>query len=184
MERKNPWKTLDSKVVYQNPWITVREHQVIRPDGKPGIYGVVEARIATGVVALTPKQEIYLVGQFRYATNEYSWEIIEGGTDRDETPLSAAVRELQEEAGLIAQKWSPLGGEIHLTNCHSSEIGQLYLAEDLSTTDTNPDGTELLELRKIPFAQAVQMVDAGEIKDAMSIIGINRTAELLHRRDG
>ncbi len=128
MNRANPWKTLQSKVTYQNAWITVREHDVIRPDGKPGIYGVVETRIATGVVALTDSHEIYLVGQYRYPTNEYSWEIIEGGSDPQETALDAAKRELKEEAGLMAASWEPLGSEIHLSNCHSSEVGFLFTA--------------------------------------------------------
>lgn len=179
MSRKSPWKTLSSKVVYKNPWITVREDSVIRPDGQPGIYGVVETRIATGVVAITPENEVYLVGQFRYTTNEYSWEIIEGGTDADESPLEAAKRELEEEAGLLAEKWHPLGGEVHLTNCHSSEIGLLYLAQHLAHTAKKPDGTELLETKKVPLADCLQMIASGEIKDAMSIIGITRAAEAL-----
>jgi 8-oxo-dGTP pyrophosphatase MutT (NUDIX family) len=179
MKTTNPWKTLGSRIVYQNPWITVREDQVIRPDGKEGIYGVVETRIATGIVALDHQTNIYLVGQYRYATNEYSWEIIEGGSDDQEGPLQAAKRELREEAGLLAQTWSQLGAEVHLTNCHSSEVGVLYLARDLTETKNEPEGTELLEVKKIPFAECLRMVNAGEIKDAMSIIGIVRAAQVL-----
>jgi len=103
---QNPWQTKSSRLVYENAWIRVREDQVTCPDGQPGIYGVVETRIATGVIALTPQHEIYLVGQFRYPTGEYSWEIIEGGTEDGEEPLAAAKRELQEEAGLVARTWS------------------------------------------------------------------------------
>ena len=133
MSRENPWKRLSSRVVYQNAWITVREDQVIRPDGKPGIYGVVETRIAAGVAAITENRELYLVGQFRYPTNEYSWEIIEGGTDGGESALSGAQRELKEEAGITAAHWEQLGGEIHLTNCHSSEIGVLFATPPVLT---------------------------------------------------
>ena len=110
MRTENPWKTLESRLVYSNPWISVREDQVIRPDGQNGIYSVVETRIATGVVALTPERDVYLVGQYRYPTEMYSWEIIQGGADEDEEPLAACKRELQEEAGLIAKDWTPLGG--------------------------------------------------------------------------
>ncbi|MDC0358298.1 NUDIX hydrolase [Oligoflexia bacterium] len=178
MSNENPWKTVGSKVVYENQWITVREDQVIRPDGAAGIYGVVETRIATGVVALSEDNQIYLVGQYRYPIETYSWEIVEGGAE-SETPLEAAQRELQEEAGLLAAKWTQLGEEVHLSNCVSAEVGVLFLAKELSTVAPNPDGTEVLALRKVPFSEAVAMVDNGEITDAMSIIGILRAEKLL-----
>src|SRR5437868_652855 len=116
MSEVSPWKCLSSRTVYTNDWIKVREDQVIRPDGKPGIYGVVETRIATGVLALTPDLQVYLVGQYRYPMDEYSWEIIEGGSDDgDDGALLTAQRELQEEAGLVAEHWEPLGHELHLS---------------------------------------------------------------------
>lgn len=171
---KNPWKTLDSKVVYENPWIRVREDAVVRPDGKPGIYGVVETRLATGVIALTPENEVYLVGQYRYPMDSYSWEIIEGGSDDDESALDAAKRELREEAGLEASHWETLGPEIHLSNCHSNERGYLFLATGLTEVESSPDGTEELVIRKVPLAEALAMVDSGEIADAMSIMALLR----------
>ena len=172
----NPWKTLKSRVVYRNAWITVREDDVIRPDGLEGIYGVVETRLATGVIAMTPEEEIYLVGQYRYPLHSYSWEIIEGGSDPGETPLAAAKRELREEAGIEAAHWEPLGGEIHLSNCYSSERAYLYLATDLRRVASAPEGTEVLEIRKVPFADALSLVYEGVIKDAMSIMAIMRLA--------
>lgn len=150
----------------------MREDQVIRPDGNPGIYGVVQTRIATGVVALTETDDIYLVGQYRYATEMYSWEIIEGGADPGEAPLAAAKRELAEEAGLEAADWSQLGGELHLSNCHSSEIGFLYIARGLRQVPSSPEGTEVLKIKKAPFAEALADVENGKIVDGMSIIGI------------
>ncbi len=177
MKHRNPWTTLSSRTVYENPWIRVREDQVLRPDGKEGIYSVVETRIATGVIALDSAQNIYLVGQFRYATGVYSWEIIEGGTDNGETPLDAAKRELREEAGLVADSWQQLGPEVHLTNCHSAERGFFFLAQGLSQTQPDPDGTEVLEVKRVPFSECLAMVDAGEIHDAMTIIGVLRAAK-------
>lgn len=168
----NPWKTLSSRAIYSNPWISVREDQVIRPDGQPGIYGVVETRIAAGVLALTPEDELYLVGQYRYTMDAYSWEIIEGGTDPGEGPLEAAKRELQEEAGLAAEHWEALGGEIHVSNCHSSERGYVFIARGLSQVASCPDATEELQLRKVPFEEALRMVQQGEITDAIAMIGI------------
>jgi 8-oxo-dGTP pyrophosphatase MutT (NUDIX family) len=174
MSTKNPWQTVSSTVTYQNPWFRVREDQVIRPDGKPGIYGVVETRIATGVAALTPENELYLVGQYRYPTEEYSWEIIEGGADPGELPIEAAKRELREEAGLVAAEVIPLGSEIHLSNCITAERAYLFVARGLSSVPAAPDGTEVLSVRKVPFVEAVRMVESGEIKDGMTIIAILR----------
>lgn len=179
MSTENPWKRIESRTVYTNPWLSLREDQVIRPDGKPGIYTVIETRIATGVVALTPDEEIYLIGQYRYPTEEYSWEIVEGGSDDGEEPLETAKRELREEAGLVAEQWAPLGGEIHLSNCISSEVGRLYIARDLTEVAPEPDETEILQVKKVPFTKALEMVDAGEIKDAKSILGILRAARNL-----
>lgn len=178
MGRANPWRRVASRVVYENPWIRVREDEVIRPDGAPGIYGVVETRLATGVLALTPADEVYLVGQYRYALDIYSWEIVEGGADPGERALEACKRELREEAGLIAAHWAPLGGEIHLTNCHSSERAYLYVATGLRHVGAAPEGTEELEVRKVPFAEALAMVDRGEIQDAVSIMAILRLDRL------
>lgn len=169
---RNPWQRLSSRQIYSNPWITVREDSVLLPNGSPGIYGVVQTRIATGVVALTEKNEVYLVGQHRYPTDHYSWEIIEGGAERGEDPFLAAQRELREEAGLVAEYWEPLGGEFHLSNCISDEIGFLYLAKGLSVVAAEPDATEELVVEKVPFAQALAMVQSGEIKDAFSVIAL------------
>ncbi len=169
---RNPWKTLSSEVKYKNLWISVREDQVIRPDGKPGIYGVVDCRVATGVLALTDDDELYLVGQYRYPLHCYSWEIIEGGAEPDEDPMEACKRELREEAGLEAAHWKALGHEIHLSNCHSSERGFLYVARGLTHVGAEPEGTEELQVKKVSWAEAVAMVRRGEITDAFSIMGI------------
>src|ERR687890_1606450 len=114
-ENKNPWRKISSREVYENPWIRVREDEVLRPDGEPGIYGVVHFKnVAVGVLAVEG-DELYLVGQYRYTLDRYSWEIPEGGCPEGEEPLDAARRELEEETGLRARCWEKLG-EAHLSN--------------------------------------------------------------------
>ncbi len=175
----NPWKTVGTRLVYQNEWISVREDSVLRPDGSPGIYGVVDTRIATGVIALTTKQEVYLIGQWRYPLERYSWEIVEGGTDEGELPLDAIKRELKEEAGLVAKEWQQLGGEVHLSNCFSSERALLYVASDLQKVPSEPDATEVLQVKKVPLSECLAMIDSGEITDAMSVIGLLRLQQCM-----
>jgi len=150
----------------------VREDTVVRPDGKPGIYGLVEKGIATGVVALSADMEVYLVGQYRYTTSSYSWEIVEGGAEEGESPIEAAKRELYEEVGLRANKWSALGGCIHLTNCISSEEARIFLAQDLTQGQPHPEATEILEVRRVPLTEAYRMIDQHEITDAVSILAL------------
>jgi len=181
MSSENPWKRLSTRSIYENPWIKVREDQVISPRGNPGIYGVVETRVATGVVALTDDQRITLIGQYRYPVEEYSWEIPEGGCEPGEEPLVAAQRELQEEAGITALRWEQLGGEVHVSNCFSSERGVLFLAQDLSSGVSEPDPTELLQVQTVTLREALALVDRGEIKDSLSIIAIYR---IVRRLDG
>lgn len=176
----NPWKKLSSRYVYTNPWIKVREDQVITPSGEEGIYGVVETKLAVGVVALTEDDQLYLVGQYRYPHDQYSWEIIEGGGEEGEDPLETAKRELREEAGLLAENWIQLGADFHISNCFSSETGIIYLARDLTETDAEPDDTEVLEVKKLPMTEALDLAHSGEIKDSITLIALQRLERWLN----
>jgi len=180
----NPWTTQSSRLVYETPWLRVIEDKVVRPDGADGIYSYIETRVAVAAVALTPANEVYLVGQYRYPTQHYSWEIIEGGAEPGEAPLACIQRELREEAGLRAGEWTPLGGEIHFSNCISAERGYIFIAEELEETEAAPDGTEVLEVRTVPLEDALDMVSSGEIQDAFSIIGLLRAQRHVMERIG
>ena len=171
--QENPWRTVSTREIYDNAWISVRENQVIAPDGAPGIYGVVSMKNrAVGVVPLHADGTVTLVGQFRYPTDVYSWEIPEGGCPPDEAPLECARRELREETGLTAGKLTALGGEIHLSNSVCDERGHLFLATDLEQGAAMPEGTEQLQIKRVPLAEAVAMAMAGEINDGLSVLGL------------
>mgnify|MGYP002777084061 CR=1 FL=1 len=173
MSQNNPWKTHSSREIYENAWIQVREDAVTRPDGKPGIYGVVSMKNrAVGVVPLHADGTVTLVGQFRYTLDEYSWEIPEGGCAPEESLFEAARRELLEETGLIAGKIEPLGGEIHLSNSVTDERGQLFLATELTQGEAAPEGTEKIETRRVSLEKAVEMALRGEINDSLSVLGL------------
>lgn len=178
---KNPWTTLTTKPQYENPWIQVIEHDVLKPNGSPGIYGVVRFKnLAIGVIPIHADGTTVLVGQYRYPLEAYSWEIPEGGGSRAVDPLESAKRELIEEAGLSAAKWLRFL-ELHLSNSVSDEQAINYLAWDLTEGVAQPDDTEQLAMRRVPFAEAVRMAMAGEITDAMAVAGLIKAQLLLDR---
>lgn len=178
-EIKNPWTTLSSELKYDNRWINVTEYQVINPGGGRGIYGKVHFKNkAIGIVPLDDDMNTWLVGQFRYALNEWSWEIPEGGGHFDQQPLDAAKRELQEETGLTASRWSQIL-RLHTSNSVTDEEGFIFLAEGLSEGNNHLEETEAdLKVWKLPLAEALQMVLDGKITDSISVIGILTTARI------
>lgn len=172
MTEQNPWTILESKKIYQNPWISLTEHQVLNPAGGKGIYGEVHfENYAIGIIAIDKDDQICLVGQYRFPLKQYSWELPEGGGPLDGNPLDSAKRELLEETGLVAKEWTEVL-RMHLSNSVSDELGILYLAKDFEQFDAQPEETEQLEIKKIPFEEAYQMVMKGEITDSLSVAGI------------
>ncbi len=176
---KNPWKKIREKFIYENPWIRLDEHEVINPAGGRGIYGKISFKNkAIGIIPLDDKTNTWLVGQFRYTLNEYSWEIPMGGGPLNEDPLESAQRELREETGLIAEKWTRIL-RIHTSNSVTDEEGFVYLAQDLTQGETNFDETEKLVIRKLPAQEAFNMVMEGKITDSLSVAGLLKLRVLL-----
>lgn len=171
-ENHNPWKTLSTEVRYDNPWIQIRHSEVINPSGNPGIYGLVHFKnLAIGIIPLDQDNNTWIVGQYRYAIDRYSWEIPEGGGKLDKDPLESAKRELLEECGIEANSWSLLM-EMHLSNSATNEHSLVYVARDLSFTQAQPEDTEELGLRKLPFEELYQMVMNGIITDAITVAAV------------
>jgi 8-oxo-dGTP pyrophosphatase MutT (NUDIX family) len=174
----NPWKVTGEKQVYDNPWISLTQYDVITPAGKPGIYGKVHFRNkAVGILPLDEAGNTWLVGQYRFVLDTYSWEIPEGGCPEGTDMLEGAKRELLEETGLKAGHWEPLLG-MHLSNSVSDEWAEVFVARGLTQHEAEPEDTEQLQVRKLPFEEAYAMVERGEITDSISVAAIMK-AKLL-----
>lgn len=180
-EIENPWKVTGTKAIYNNPWISVTEFDIVNPGGGEGIYGKVHFKnAAIGVIALDDDMNTYLVGQYRFVLGAYSWEIPEGGCpEGQESYLEAAKRELSEEAGLTAESWTELF-RCHLSNSVSDEYGIIFLARNLKQGIAAPEETEQdLRSKKVPFSEVVAMVNDGRITDAISIMAIQKVQLML-----
>ncbi len=176
---QNPWKIISEQEMYENPWIKLTEYKVINPGGGKGIYGKVHFKnTAVGVMVLDEQLNTYLVGQYRFTLNAYSWEIPEGGGLQGTDPLESGKRELLEETGLIAQEWEPLL-TMHLSNSVSDELAMVYLARKLTQHQPCPEETEQLRIKKIPFSDAVEMVEKEFVTDSMSVAAIYKVQLLL-----
>ncbi len=178
-ENKNSWITRSSEEKYDNPWINLTEYQIINPAGKPGIYGKVHFKNkAIGIVPLDNNMNTWLVGQHRYVLNEWSWEIPEGGGPLSVSILESAKRELKEETGLIAHRWTQIL-RAHLSNSVSDEEGFIFLAESLEEGAKEPEDTEAdMKVWKLPFKEALKMVLDGHITDSLSVMGILKVGRM------
>lgn len=180
-EMQNPWETLSSKRVYDNPWIEVTEHEVINPGGGRNLYGKVSFKnIAIGIIPLDTELNTWLVGQHRYTLNEHSWEIPMGGGPLEKDVLESAKRELKEETGLVGGHWE-LILKIHTSNSVTDELGYVFLTRELEAGQNDLEETEQdLEVRKVHFTEVLKMIDRHEITDALSVAGILKVSRMLN----
>jgi len=178
-EKRGPWQVLSRQQVYDNRWIRLTHHEVLNPAGQPGLYGTVHFKnFGLGIVPVDAEMHTYLVGQYRFALDAYSWEIPEGGGPVDDDPQASAARELAEETGLRAARWRKVV-EGDLSNSVTDERFIGYLAWDLEQGRAAPEPTEQLQIRRLPLSEAFRMVEAGEIRDALSILTL-QAVQLLH----
>jgi 8-oxo-dGTP pyrophosphatase MutT (NUDIX family) len=168
-DRSNPWTTLSRLAIYDNAWIALREDRVIRPDGQPGVYGVVHFKnVAVGILPVDDSGRVWLVGQHRYTLDRYSWEIPEGGGPIGEAPEETARRELKEETGLSAGRME-LILTTHLSNSVTDEIAFIYRATGLRAGACAPEGSERLKVRCVDWEDAWAMLRRREITDSITV---------------
>ncbi|RYY55256.1 MAG: NUDIX hydrolase [Chitinophagaceae bacterium] len=171
-QETNPWQVTSRETAYDNNWIRVEHHEVINPAGNPGIYGKVHFKnIAIGVVPVDADGYTWLVGQYRFTIDEYSWEIPEGGAPEGTLPLDSAKRELLEETGLVAETWEEIL-KLHLSNSVSDEVAHVFVARGLTQMEAAPEETEQLQVKRIHLSEVFRMVDDGRITDALSVAAL------------
>ena len=170
------WKTLDSRIVYENPWFTLREDEVINPGGGRNTYGHIQFRKkAIAIVPIDEDGYTWIVGQDRYTLGVYSWEVAMGASEPGEAPLETAHRELREETGLTASEITQVM-RLHTSNSVTDEEGFVFVATGLSEGETEFDEMEVLDVRRLPLADVVAMIERGEMTDAISVAAILRIA--------
>ncbi|MFL5752358.1 MAG: NUDIX domain-containing protein [Bacteroidia bacterium] len=181
-EEKNPWITKKTEVVYESPWIKVSKSDVLNPAGNDGIYSVVHFKnLAIGIIPLDEENNTWLVGQFRYPTMSYSWEICEGGGQLDGDPVASAKRELKEETGIIASEYKEIM-RMHLSNSATDELAIVYLAKGLTFDEAEPEESEQLQVKKVHFSEAFDMCMKGEITDAITVAAIFKVKYLMDNK--
>ncbi len=178
-ETQNPWKTLKSELIYESAWISINKHEVLNPAGNPAVYSTVNFKnLAIGILPLDEELNTWIVGQYRYPINKYSWEIPEGGGHLGIDPLDSAARELSEETGISAKRWTKIQ-DLHLSNSVTDEVAILYIAQDLTFGESHPEETEELQVKKIHFNDLYELVYKGEITDSLTVTAVLKTKLLI-----
>ncbi len=171
---ENPWKIIHTEEKLDTPWIRVLLHDVLTPSGEKGIYGITRFKhYAIGVLPVDDEGYTWIVGQYRFPTGTYSWEIPEGGGALEVPPIESAKRELKEETGIEADNWELLL-EMDLSNSATDEKAFLYLARRLRFGESQPDSNEKLTVRRIHMDELYARVRSSEITDSLTVAAVQQ----------
>jgi ADP-ribose pyrophosphatase len=169
MRKHGPWTIVQSREVYRDPWLNVRRDEVVRPDGAPGVHSVVHLKAGVCVLALDERGNVHLTEEFHYGVGRVTIEGVSGGVEQGETAEVAAERELREELGIVARKWTRLCCVDPFTASVVSPT-QLFLAEELEFVKSEPEGTELIRRVALPLKEAVAWMLEGRITHAPTCV--------------
>ncbi|WP_241094938.1 NUDIX domain-containing protein [Marinicauda algicola] len=170
IEKRGPWTVLSRRTAYSNPWMEVAEYDVLRPDGSPGLYGVMSPRgYAIGILPVFEDGTTLLVGQHRFPLDAHSWELPEGGGAKDLDPLESAKRELAEETGYTARHWQEFL-QMDLSNSITDEQSFSFLAWGLRKGERALEAAEAdMTVRRLPFDEALDLAMSEQIRDAFTV---------------
>jgi 8-oxo-dGTP pyrophosphatase MutT (NUDIX family) len=169
----SPWRTLDSRVVYKNPWMKVHEDSVLMPSGAKSIYGYLEAKPGVLIIALTDDYKMYLIESFRYPTQKWQWELPSGGIEPDTSPTESAKHELAEELGMTADKWSHVNTYSPTHNGLMKDSQDVFVAEQLHMGKTHHEDFEAIRaIKAVPVKEVMEMVKNGRLADGQTLAAL------------
>ncbi|MFA6918869.1 MAG: NUDIX hydrolase [Patescibacteria group bacterium] len=170
------WKKLSTKIVYKNQWLQVREDAVIRPDGKKGIYSIVERPSVNFIVAMDEQESIFFIQEYRYPIKKTILQLPAGTTDKNDSYLSSAKKELFEETGIKAKKWNKLG-KFFIGPGHESISANIFLATKLDISQLNKSAKTsdelILKVIKFPITKIKQLISSGKIECGISLAALS-----------
>jgi len=181
-KKRGPFRFIHSREIYKNPWIRVREDKVIRPDGKRGIFGIVEALPGISVIPIDEKGYCYFTKEYHYAVGKVTIEAVSGGMDKGETPLETAKRELLEEGGLKSTRWIYLGCFYPFTTILYSPQ-YIFLALDAKkVVSPIEEDKRMIRIIRVPFRKSIEMVLKSQITHAGTAIALLKTDYYLQKK--
>ena len=169
----NPWQTLGSKIVYQNPWMKVYEDKVRMPNGTEGIYGFVESKPGIFIIALTEDDKIYLIESFRYPTQQWQWELPTGGIEKGTSSLESAKSELSEELGMTAEKWTQINTYAPTHNGIMKDFQDVFVAEKLHVGKEHREDFEAIRgIKPCTFKETLALVKEGVLANGQTLAAL------------
>jgi ADP-ribose pyrophosphatase len=174
----SPFQTISSRIAWSCPWYRVRQDEIITPNGRPGVYNVIEKSDAVWIVPITPAGEVLMVYQYRYTVDEWCWEVPAGSVKPGQSLEEAAWEELREEVGGLGGELSYVG-RAFLANGICNEVGHFFLATGVATGETHHEAAEVITVHRVPIADALAMARDGRISDGPTALALFLCADRL-----
>ncbi|MBP8002324.1 MAG: NUDIX hydrolase [Chloroflexi bacterium] len=174
----SPFHTLTSQIAWSCPWYSVRQDQIILPNGQPGVYNVIVKDPAVWIIPVTTTGHIALIYTYRHTIDDWCWEIPAGSVKPEQTVQEAAIAELREEVGGTTDQWSYVT-RFYPANGICNEIGHIFLATGVTLSQPAHEPAEVIQIHTKPITEVLQMAQAGYITDGPSALALLITADKL-----